>query len=55
MSRRNVRYLMAIVLGFGFLWSDLLGYTLGVVLGWGLDFLSERGCFKRLIKVDKGL
>lgn len=26
-----------LVLGFGFLWSDLVCYTLGVLLGWMLD------------------
>lgn len=27
----------ALILGFGFLWSDLICYTLGVLLGWMLD------------------
>ncbi len=30
-----------LIMGFGFLWSDLLCYTLGVVLGWGLDILRK--------------
>lgn len=30
-----------LVLGFGFLWSDLVCYALGVMLGWGLDRLRE--------------
>lgn len=29
------------VLGQGFLWSDLLCYTLGVLLAFGLDFLGS--------------
>ncbi len=29
------------VLGFGFLWSDLVCYTLGAALGWGLDCIKK--------------
>ncbi len=31
-----------LILGFGFLWSDLVCYTLGVLLGWGLDHSYRR-------------
>lgn len=33
----------ALVLGHGFLWSDMMGYALGVALGWGLDRLGLPG------------
>ena len=30
-----------LVLGFGFLWSDLIAYSMGVVLGAAVDYFSE--------------
>jgi hypothetical protein len=35
---RSIR-LLALVLGFGFLWSDLIAYTLGISLAAGIDRL----------------
>ncbi|MCI5163110.1 MAG: DUF2809 domain-containing protein, partial [Candidatus Electrothrix sp. AX5] len=35
---RSVR-LLSFVLGFGFLWSDLIAYTLGISLAAGIDRL----------------
>ena len=34
-----------LILGFSFLWSDIVCYTVGVVAGWGIDvtFLRNRG------------
>lgn len=37
----------ALVLGYGFLWSDLVCYTIGVMLGAGLDLLIMRYIKKR--------
>jgi hypothetical protein len=38
---RSIR-LLAFVLGFGFLWSDLVAYTLGISLAAGIDRLILR-------------
>ncbi|WP_426492311.1 DUF2809 domain-containing protein [Hymenobacter sp. 102] len=32
-----------LVLGHGFLWSDLLCYTFGIALGAGLEWMRQRG------------
>lgn len=37
----------ALVLGYGFLWSDLVCYTIGVMIGAGLDLLIMRYIRKR--------
>jgi len=39
---RSIR-LLSFVLGFGFLWSDLIAYTLGVSLAAGIDRLLLAG------------
>jgi len=41
-SLRSIR-LLGFVLGFGFLWSDLIAYTLGVSLAAGIDRLLLAG------------
>lgn len=38
---RSIR-LLGFVLGFGFLWSDLIAYTLGIFLGAGIDLLISK-------------
>lgn len=38
--RKN--FLGGLILGFGFLWSDIICYTLGVALGFGFDLLLAR-------------
>lgn len=32
-----------LILGFGFLWSDLVSYLVGGLIGGGIDFLWRRG------------
>ncbi len=48
---RSIR-LFGLILGFGFLWSDVLAYTLGIFLAAGLDQYLP-GPQKRLIKHRK--
>lgn len=36
-----------LMLGFGFLWSDIACYALGIMLAFGVIWLLETYCFKR--------
>ncbi len=47
---RNTR-LGGLVLGFGFLWSDLISYTIGIGLGYGLEKLFLRSSSTKKNKI----
>lgn len=36
-----------LILGFGFLWSDLVSYLVGGMIGGGVDFLWRRGFWSK--------
>ncbi|WP_127846322.1 ribosomal maturation YjgA family protein [Psychroflexus aestuariivivens] len=40
-----------LILGFGFLWSDLVAYSIGVVFGFGIDYLLISQFIKNSPKV----
>lgn len=35
---------LGLILGYGFNWSDLVCYTIGCLLGWGIGVLIEKTC-----------
>lgn len=37
----------ALILGFGFLWSDLICYTIGIILGIGIESFIHRQAFDK--------
>ncbi|MCI5168715.1 MAG: DUF2809 domain-containing protein [Candidatus Electrothrix sp. GM3_4] len=57
---RSIR-LLGFVLGFGFLWTDLIAYTLGIALATGIDLLIIRpkkqpfSSKKTFIRDEKGV
>ncbi len=38
-----------LMLGFGFLWSDLVCYAIGTIVGWGIVYLAEKYMFPETI------
>ena len=38
----RVSFLGKMILGFGFLWSDIFVYAIGVLIGWGSGILTEK-------------
>ncbi len=38
----RVTFLGKMILGFGFLWSDILSYAIGVLIGWGIATFAEK-------------
>lgn len=44
-----------LILGFGFLWSDLVAYSIGVVFGFGIDYLLISQFIKKTLLKFKTL
>lgn len=42
LDKIRVTFLGKMILGFGFLWSDIICYAIGVLIGWGIATFTEK-------------